>query len=83
MLDGGSSWLRYHWAELVEPPLPGAIISEHRVTITVDGWSADPTSDLPEAPSRPWPRRFTDGSLRQTVPKKGTDQANFDLKMRQ
>jgi hypothetical protein len=76
--------------ELVKPPMPGAIVGEHRVmisplgkpsgsTASADGSSTDdPLAHLQEA-NKPWPRQFSDGSLRLTVPPEGTADAKFDL----
>jgi hypothetical protein len=74
--------------ELVKPPVPGAIVGEHRVMISPasDGATAsadgsatdDPRAHLQEAAKR-WPVEYTDGSLRLTVPPEGTQDARFDL----
>lgn len=86
---GPGSWAEtdqdgYYSLELATNDRSGAVVGEHRVTVVMeeDAYSADPTSDLPDAPSRPWPREFTDGSLRITVPEGGTDQANLELTLK-
>jgi hypothetical protein len=80
--------------ELVKPARKGAIIGDHRVMISKAGtvssepeqsatgepvWSDDPRGNRQPTGGN-WPARFTDGSLQLTVPREGTDQANFDLK---
>jgi hypothetical protein len=69
--------------ELASDGAPGAVVGEHRVTIVMkeDAFSSDPTNDLPQPMSRPWPANFTDNSLRITVPADGTDEANLELYM--
>lgn len=82
--------------ELVKPAIKGAIIAEHRVMIsrasgdlnedrkvmsadgTVEYWIDD--SQVGRGVDRRWPKRFTDGSLRLTVPPEGKTDANFDLR---
>lgn len=74
--------------ELVKPPVPGAIVGDHRVMISPasDGAAAsadgsatdDPRAHLQEAAKR-WPAEYTDGSLRLMVPPEGTQDARFDL----
>ena len=71
--------------ELATHKQPGAVVGTHRVTIVmeVDAFSADPTSDLQEAPSRQLPLWFSDGSLTIDVPEGGTDSANLNLSTKQ
>jgi len=66
--------------ELVDPPLAGAVLGEHRVTITRETEEVYRSSDEPVAPPDiPWPTRYCDGSLRLTVTPGGTDEADFEL----
>jgi hypothetical protein len=44
-------------------------------------WVDDPRANRQSAGTN-WPTRFTNGLLQLTVPSEGTDQANFDLKMK-
>ena len=71
--------------ELASDGQDGAIVGEHRVTIVPkeDAFSPDPTDDRYRPMSRPWPRRFTDNSLRITVPAGGTDSADLNLSLKQ
>jgi hypothetical protein len=73
---------RYH-LELASDGTPGAVVGEHRVTVVMkdDAFSANPSSDLPQPVSRPWPQHFTDNSLRITVPSGGTESADLELSM--
>jgi hypothetical protein len=64
---------------------PGAIISDHRVTISLDQRKGKtmPTSrpHLPKNPGELLPAKYNhDSKLTFTVPPEGTSQANFDLK---
>ena len=43
----------------------------------VESWSDDP--EVRRNVDRSWPKRFTDGSLRLTVPPEGKTDANYDL----
>lgn len=61
---------------LIEPPLPGAIVGEHRVTITTAQSSAD-DAKLPTGERVP--RRWRDGSQTFVVPAEGTSAADFAL----
>ncbi len=66
--------------ELVDPPVAGAVLGKHRVTITRDDGVPYSSSDeivRPKGP--PWPARYSDGSLRLTVPSEGNTEANFEL----
>jgi len=75
--------------ELVDPPMAGAIVGEHRVTITPEFYSQNagrdydvddedvPVGETPRAP--PWPIQYVDGSLKLTVPPNGTEEADFNL----
>ena len=79
--------------QLVDPPMAGAIIGEHRVTITPDFYSQNagrdydvddedvPVGQTPRPP--PWPTKYVDGSLQLTVPAAGTDKADFNLSVKQ
>jgi uncharacterized protein DUF6795 len=81
--------------ELVKPAMKGAIIADHRVMISradggqatdkktaadgeVEYWTDDPRGG--KDVGRGWPKQFTDGSLRLSVPPEGKTDANFDLK---
>jgi len=66
--------------ELVDPPIAGAVLGEHRVTITRETEVLYRSSDerVPP-PDVPWPTRYNDGSLRLTIPAGGTDKADFEL----
>ena len=61
---------------LIEPPLPGAIVGKHRVTITTARSSAN-DAKLPVGERVP--RRWRDGSQTFVVPEKGTSTADFAL----
>lgn len=79
--------------ELVNPPMRGAIIGEHRVMISPA--DAEPAvgdvqqnangfkvfSDVPVKPttSKKWPSDFTNGSLRIQVPSEGTENLRVEL----
>ncbi len=66
--------------ELVDPPVTGAVLGKHRVTITQDAKIPYSSSDeivRPKGP--PWPARYGNGSLRLTVPSEGNTEANFEL----
>jgi len=66
--------------ELVDPPMPGAFIGEHRVTITQsDEVEYRPTDEMVVPTGPPWPKRYGDGSQRLTVPPEGTTTADFEL----
>ena len=77
---------------LVNPRIPGAIIGDHRVTITPEFYSQNsgrdydvddedvPFTEIARPP--PWPTKYVDGSLLLTVPPGGTDKADFDLKFK-
>ncbi|MEO2047426.1 MAG: carboxypeptidase-like regulatory domain-containing protein [Pirellulales bacterium] len=70
--------------ELVDPPIAGAVLGEHRVTITrkdKDNYSSSDKFVLPQG--IPWPVRYGDGSLRLTVTPEGNIEANFDLTLKQ
>ncbi len=71
--------------ELATHSEPGAVVGIHRVTIVMesDAFSADPTSDLPQAPSRRLPPWFSDNTLSIEIPEGGTDSANLDLSTKQ
>ena len=69
--------------ELVDPPVAGAVLGEHRVTITrVESQGDDEDESAVVSKGAPWPTRYSDGSLRLTVTKEGNDQANFDLHLK-
>jgi hypothetical protein len=61
---------------LIEPPLPGAMVGKHRVTITTAQTSAD-DAQLPSGERVP--RRWRDGSQTFVVPAEGTSTADFAL----
>ncbi len=66
--------------ELVDPPMPGAFLGEHRITITqADEVEYRSTDELVVPTGPPWPKRYGNGSLRLTVPPEGTSTANFVL----
>gem|GEM_PF-970265 len=69
--------------EVVDPPIVGAMVGEHRVTITRGDKVLYRSSDLPvKSQNGPWPDRYSDGSLRLTVPPEGTTEANFELTLK-
>jgi hypothetical protein len=63
----------------------GAANAESEPQQAADGdvmvWTDDPRGNRQPAGTA-WPARFTDGTLQLQVPPEGTDQANFDLKMK-
>jgi hypothetical protein len=61
---------------LIEPRLPGAIVGEHRVTITTADSSAN-DAKLPTGERVP--RRWRNGSQTFVVPAGGTSKADFSL----
>jgi hypothetical protein len=61
---------------LIDPQLPGAVVGEHRVTIT----TADSSTDDAKLPTgERVPRRWRNGSQTFVVPAGGTSTADFDL----
>ncbi len=69
--------------ELVDPPIAGAVLGEHRVTITRGTEELYRSSDEPvDPPDAPWPTRYSDGSQRLTVTPEGTDEADFELTLK-
>jgi hypothetical protein len=76
--------------ELVDPPLAGAVLGEHRLTITrrkqqIEQYDDTDEIDLRVRPPQgpPWPDRYGNGSLRLTVPPEGTTEANFELTLKE
>jgi hypothetical protein len=68
---------------VISPDKPGAIAGEHTVTISVpksEGESA--SAKTASSKAKPLPKEWQDGSKRFTVPKDGTDAANFDIQQR-
>ena len=66
--------------ELVDPAEAGAVVGQHRVTITTAGHSADPESDMiQDVPRDMLPPACRDGSLVYEVPAGGTDAFNIEL----
>lgn len=53
----------------------GAVVGEHRVTITSVGEAASDAGGVAD----PIPAQFRDGSLKYQVPESGAENANFDL----
>lgn len=69
--------------ELVDPPMAGACIGEHRVTITQqDGVEYRSTDELVVPTGPPWPKQYSNGSLRLTVPPEGMTTADFELTLK-
>jgi hypothetical protein len=69
--------------ELQSEPTPGAVVGQHRIYITMKGFSEDPTSDeSTRADFNPLPPMYYDGTLTADIPDGGTDQFNFDLQSR-
>jgi hypothetical protein len=68
-----------HRVMISKPARPAA---ESPSKVAVEGglqvWEDDPRTNRAVSGER-WPHRFTDGSLRLTVPPEGTDSADFDL----
>ncbi len=66
--------------EVVDPPMPGAYLGEHRVTITQpDEVEYRSTDEMVVPTGPPWPTRYSDGSLRMTVQPEGTTTVDFEL----
>ena len=68
---------------VIAPDKPGAIAGEHSVTISVpktDGKTG--ASKAAPAKTKTLSKEWQDGSKRFTVPKDGTDAANFELESR-
>lgn len=70
---------------LIVPLMEGAILGEHRVTITRADAEQLVDNDVPDElqGGRPWPGRYSDGSLRLTVSPDGNTQANYELTLRE
>jgi len=64
--------------ELVDPPVPGAVVGKHRVTIVSDTPIA-PMDDSGRIPPDPIPTKYRDGSLEFIVPPEGTTSADFHI----
>jgi hypothetical protein len=67
---------------MIEKPARPAAKGPSNVSVEgdVQVWVDDPRSNSNRAPAKDdWPHRFTDGSLRLTVPPDGTDSADFHL----
>ena len=59
---------------------PGAVVGEHRVSVTMDGYEEDEEDDGDSEAKEPILSKYNvDSELIFTVPDGGTDQANFDL----
>lgn len=70
----------HYTLELVDPPMAGACIGEHRITINQpDEVEYRSTDELVVPTGPPWPVRYSNGSLRLTVPPEGTTTADFEL----
>jgi hypothetical protein len=65
---------------MISKPAKPAANSPSKVSVESDVqvWEDDPRANRAVAGDN-WPRRFTDGSLRLTVPPEGTDSADFHL----
>jgi hypothetical protein len=69
--------------ETVDPPEPGAVVGNHRVTITTAHHSANPADDSAAAmPKEILPKSCSNGSMRMEVPADGTDKADFAIESR-
>jgi hypothetical protein len=69
--------------ELIDPPIAGAVLGTHRVTITPADTQPYRSSDEPVKPQGdPWPARYSDGSLRLMVPAEGNTEANYELTLK-
>ncbi len=69
--------------EVVDPPIAGAMVCEHRVTIIRGSKELYRSSDAPvKSQEGSWPARYSDGSLRLSVPLEGTTEANFELTLK-
>ena len=69
--------------ETIEPVESGAVVGNHRVTITTAHHSANPADDSAAAmPKETLPKSCSNGSMRMEVPAEGTDKADFEIKSR-
>jgi hypothetical protein len=60
----------------------GAIPGQHRIYITPEGFSDDPSSDEQRRMRNPLPPEYVDGTVTFDIPADGTDQMNFRIQTR-